>query len=84
MQKETITTLVIASSRAIPEEASTVSDSYVLTLSCQDRPGLVAAVSGSLFAAGGNIREAQQFDDAALGNFFMRIVVDLSPDRAED
>ncbi len=61
-----------------------MSDSYVLTLSCQDRPGLVAAVSGSLFAAGGNIREAQQFDDAALGNFFMRIVVDLSPDRAED
>jgi formyltetrahydrofolate deformylase len=84
MQKETITTLVIASSRAIPEETSTVSVSYVLTMSCQDCPGLVAAVSGSLFAAGGNIREAQQFDDAALGNFFMRIVVDLSPDRAAD
>ena len=59
-----------------------MSDSHVLILSCEDRPGLVAAVSGSLFAAGGNILEAQQFDDKALGNFFMRIVVDLKPNQA--
>lgn len=59
-----------------------MSESFVLTLSCPDRPGLVAAVSGSLFAAGGNIREAQQFDDTETCNFFMRIVVDLDPEQS--
>jgi formyltetrahydrofolate deformylase len=47
---------------------------YILTLSCQDRPGLVAAVSALLFAQGGNILEAQQFDDRETGLFFMRVV----------
>ena len=48
--------------------------SYVLTLSCPDRPGLVHAVSGYLFHRGGNILESQQFDDTDSGRFFMRIV----------
>jgi formyltetrahydrofolate deformylase len=47
---------------------------YILTLSCRDRPGLVAAVSALLFAQGGNILEAQQFDDCETGLFFMRVV----------
>ena len=37
--------------------------SYVLTLSCADRPGIVAAVSTYLFEQGCNILDAQQFDD---------------------
>ena len=49
---------------------------YVLTLACPDRPGLVAAVTGRLFQLGGNIREAQQFDAADSGRFFMRIGFD--------
>jgi formyltetrahydrofolate deformylase len=48
--------------------------SYVLTLSCPDRPGIVHAVSGFLFRQGGNILESQQFDDTESGRFFMRIV----------
>jgi formyltetrahydrofolate deformylase len=48
--------------------------SYVLTLSCPDRPGIVHAVSGYLLQCGGNILESQQFDDAGSGRFFMRIV----------
>ena len=48
--------------------------SYVLTLSCPDRPGIVHAVSGYLFGCGGNILESQQFDDNGSGRFFMRIV----------
>jgi formyltetrahydrofolate deformylase len=48
--------------------------SYVLTLSCPDRPGIVHAVSGYLFHRGGNILESQQFDDTGSGRFFMRIV----------
>ena len=55
---------------------------YVLTLSCPDRPGIVHAVSGYLFESGGNILESQQFDDNGSGRFFMRIVfaVDAKPE----
>lgn len=46
---------------------------YLLTLSCTDRPGIVAAISSYLAECGGNIVEAQQFDDWETGRFFMRI-----------
>jgi len=45
---------------------------YVLTLSCQDRPGIVHAVSGFLLERGGNIEEAAQYNDHATGLFFLR------------
>ncbi len=48
--------------------------SLILTLSCEDKPGIVARVTGKLFEAGGNIGEAQQFDDPQSGQFFMRVV----------
>ena len=51
---------------------------YVLTLSCMNRPGIVAAVSTYLFQQGGDIREAQQFDDAETNKFFARIAFDLT------
>ena len=51
---------------------------YVLTFSCINRPGIVAAVSTYLFEQGGDIREAQQFDDAETGKFFARIAFDLA------
>ncbi|SMC83171.1 formyltetrahydrofolate deformylase [Novosphingobium sp. B1] len=53
-----------------------MSASLILTLSCEDKPGIVARVTGNLYDAGGNIREAQQFDDALSGKFFMRVVFD--------
>jgi formyltetrahydrofolate deformylase len=46
---------------------------HTLTLSCEDRPGIVAEVAGFLTRAGGNITEAQQFDDLDTGRFFMRV-----------
>ncbi|MEU4725588.1 formyltetrahydrofolate deformylase [Nonomuraea dietziae] len=46
---------------------------YVLTLSCPDRPGVVAAVSGLLAARGCNITDSQQFGDQAAQRFFMRV-----------
>ncbi|MES2492395.1 MAG: formyltetrahydrofolate deformylase [Pseudomonadota bacterium] len=49
---------------------------FVLTLSCSDRPGLVAAVTGRLAEIGGNIREAQQFNAIDSGRFFMRVGFD--------
>jgi formyltetrahydrofolate deformylase len=51
---------------------------YVLTLSCQNRPGIVAAVATYLFDQGGDIREAQQFDDGETGKFFARIAFDVA------
>src|SRR4051794_31773985 len=47
---------------------------YVLTLSCPDRPGIVAAVSTFLAHNGQNILDAQQFDDIETAQFFMRVV----------
>jgi formyltetrahydrofolate deformylase len=46
---------------------------YVLTLSCPDRPGIVHAVSGFLLERGGNIEEAAQYNDHGTGLFFMRV-----------
>jgi formyltetrahydrofolate deformylase len=46
---------------------------HILTLSCTNRPGIVAKVSAALFDGGFNILDAQQFDDTVTGNFFMRV-----------
>jgi formyltetrahydrofolate deformylase len=45
---------------------------YILTLSCPDRPGIVAAVASFLASFDGWIVEAQHHADAAAGQFFMR------------
>jgi formyltetrahydrofolate deformylase len=50
-----------------------IAATYVLTLVCPDRAGIVHAVSGTLFEHGGNIVESQQFGDALVSRFFMRI-----------
>jgi len=50
----------------------------ILTLSCADRPGLVATVAAFLTFHGGNILEAQQYDDRDSGLFFMRVVAGLT------
>ena len=55
---------------------------YVLTLSCPNRPGIVAAVSTHLFESGCNILDAGQFDDIETGRFFMRVVFNLVADAA--
>lgn len=55
---------------------------YILTLSCVNRTGIVAAVANYLFEYGADIRESQQYDDAESGNFFARIRFAL-PDGAE-
>jgi formyltetrahydrofolate deformylase len=50
-----------------------------LTLSCPNRPGIVAAVANFVLGQGGDIRDAQQFDDEATGRFFMRVVFRAAP-----
>jgi formyltetrahydrofolate deformylase len=46
---------------------------FVLTLSCADRPGIVAAVTTELAALNANIAESNQFWDRETGTFFMRL-----------
>jgi formyltetrahydrofolate deformylase len=53
-----------------------MAEPMILALSCADRPGIVARVTGYLAQMGGNITEAQQFDDLAEGRFFMRVAFD--------
>jgi formyltetrahydrofolate deformylase len=49
-----------------------------LAIACDDRPGLVAMVAGYLRDAGGNIVDAQQFDDLDARRFFMRVVFEIA------
>jgi len=49
-------------------------DQIILTLSCTNRPGIVAAVATYLFNKNFNILDAEQFDDLETGRFFMRVV----------
>ena len=46
---------------------------YVLTVQCESRRGIVAAVSTYLAEHGCNITDAAQFDDELTGRFFSRI-----------
>lgn len=57
---------------------------YVLTLSCENRAGIVAAVTTALAECGGNIRDARQFDDGETGRFFMRVLFDLDSEALSD
>jgi formyltetrahydrofolate deformylase len=55
------------------DNVTSMSEAYILTLSCTDRPGIVHAVSGFLLERGGNIEEAAQYNDHDTGLFFMRV-----------
>ncbi|GAB6967010.1 formyltetrahydrofolate deformylase [Komagataeibacter kakiaceti JCM 25156] len=65
------------------EPEPTPTRSYVLTLSCPNQPGIVAAISCALFELGGDIAGAQQFDERESRVFFMRIVFSLPAGGAE-
>ncbi|MGD0562174.1 MAG: formyltetrahydrofolate deformylase [Roseiarcus sp.] len=56
---------------------------HILTLSCANRPGIVAKVSTALFEGGFNILEAQQFDDTETGVFFMRVAFNGADEKAD-
>lgn len=49
----------------------------ILTLSCRDGPGIVAAVSGFLADLGCNILDSAQYGDGQTDRFFMRVQFDL-------
>jgi len=49
---------------------------WVLTLVCQDKPGIVHAISGAIVTAQGNITESHQFSSDDTGRFFMRLQIE--------
>jgi formyltetrahydrofolate deformylase len=66
-----------------------VPSSFVLTLSCPDRPGLVFAVTRWIAESGGNLLDSQQFTDTtteppAQREFFLRVHVDFATPRTLD
>jgi formyltetrahydrofolate deformylase len=50
---------------------------FILTLSCQDKLGIVAAIAGGIASQQGNILESAQYGDAQTGQFFMRVKLDF-------
>jgi formyltetrahydrofolate deformylase len=57
---------------------------YVLTLSCEDRVGIVHAVAAYLHESRCNILDSQQFADRIAGRFFMRVHVETLSGARED
>lgn len=55
-----------------------MSSSFVLTLTCPDRPGLVFAVTKWIAESGGNITDSQQFSDLEDNEFFLRVHFDFT------
>nr|WP_278254392.1 formyltetrahydrofolate deformylase [Sphingobium sp. BYY-5] len=49
-----------------------------MTLQCDDRPGLVADVATFLMQQGGNITDAQQYNDKLTDRFFMRVEFEIA------
>lgn len=47
--------------------------SYILKVNCEDKPGIVAAVTTALASRGANIVESNQFWDRQTNQFFLRI-----------
>jgi formyltetrahydrofolate deformylase len=54
---------------------------WVLTLVCEDKPGIVHAISGAIVAANGNITESSQFASDDTGRFFMRLQIESAVPR---
>jgi formyltetrahydrofolate deformylase len=54
---------------------------FLLTFSCLNQPGIMARVTTELFAHGGDILEAHQFDDHETGRLFARLIFSLPAGR---
>jgi formyltetrahydrofolate deformylase len=60
-----------------------VTKSHILTLTCDDRPGIIHAVTAGLLDVGANIGENAQFTDPDTSTFCMRTVV-ATPDATNE
>src|SRR5699024_12503783 len=55
---------------------------YVLTFVCEDRPGIVHAVTGAVVEIGGNITGSRQFESGSTHRFYLRLQI-LAPHTIE-
>lgn len=56
-----------------------LSDEFILTLSCPDKPGIVYSVSSFLVQHSANIIASQQYGQSDDGRFFMRVHFSVPP-----
>ena len=56
---------------------------WILSFACDDRAGIVHAITGAIVACGGNITESQQFSSADTDRFFMRLQVEADAPRED-
>jgi formyltetrahydrofolate deformylase len=68
----------------VSADRRSVDRELILTLSCPDRAGIVAAVAGRIAERGGNILDSHQFGDPDAGVFFMRIHFVAADDAGPD
>ena len=61
-----------------------MSTTHVLSLTCDDRPGIVHAVTAGVLDVGGNIVENSQFTDPDTNTFCMRMVVATEASGSDD
>lgn len=59
-------------------------NSFTLTLSCPQRPGIVHAITRFLFQHQGDIVEHQQFDDAVRGQLYLRTAFQVDGECTEE
>lgn len=64
-------------------DSSLVTNHWILSFACDDRPGIVHAITGAIVACGGNITESQQFSSADTDRFFMRLQVEADAPRGD-
>jgi len=55
----------------------------IVTLQCQDQPGIVHAMTTSILLCGGNIIENQQFTDPVTNTFVMRTRFETEQSQAD-
>jgi len=56
---------------------------WIVTIVCDDQPGIVHALTGAIVKAAGNITELQQFTSLGSGRFFVRLQTETLADRAQ-
>ena len=83
MQRVRVPELRVPESHVV---SSTMSHRYILTLSCPDRMGIVAAVANLLLQEQCNIIDSAQFGDDENQLFFMRVyfTTDRNGDAVQD
>ncbi|HHK4245084.1 TPA: formyltetrahydrofolate deformylase [Pseudomonas aeruginosa] len=50
---------------------------FIFKAQSEDRPGIISALSAAIFQAGGNIDDAQHFNDPISNRFFSRMIISI-------